>query len=42
MLFYSTPVLKGLLPGQAGLISIGVTVVNALMTFAPLLLVDVI
>lgn len=41
VLFYSTPVLKGLLPGQAGLISIGVTVVNALMTFAPLLLVDV-
>lgn len=41
VLFYSTPVLQSLLPGVAGLISIGISVVNALMTFPPLFLVDV-
>lgn len=41
VLFYSTPVLKPIIPDQAGLIGIGIAVLNALMTFPPMFLVDV-
>ncbi|KAH8087986.1 general substrate transporter [Filobasidium floriforme] len=40
VLFYSTPVLKPIIPDQAGLIGIGIAVLNALMTFPPMFLVD--
>ena len=41
VMFYSTPVLKPLLPGSAGTIGIGITLVNALMTIVAIFLIDV-
>jgi hypothetical protein len=41
VMFYSTPVLRPLLPGSAGLIGIGITLVNAIMTLPAIFLVDV-
>ncbi|KAL7423213.1 Bifunctional purine biosynthesis protein PurH [Cryptotrichosporon argae] len=40
VMFYSTPVLAPLLPTGAGIVAIGVTVVNALMSVPAILLVD--
>ncbi|KAI9631883.1 general substrate transporter [Dioszegia hungarica] len=42
VMFYSTPVLKTLLPNSAGMIGIGIATVNALMTLPAVFLVDVI
>jgi hypothetical protein len=41
VMFYSTPILKPLLPGSAGLVGIGITLVNAIMTLPAIFLVDV-
>ena len=41
VMFYSTPVLKPLLPASAALIGLGITGVNALMTLPAMFLVDV-
>jgi SP family facilitated glucose transporter-like MFS transporter 3 len=41
VLFYSTPVLRPLMPGSAGFISLGITGVNAVMTVVAILLMDV-
>jgi hypothetical protein len=41
VMFYSTPVLKPLLPNAAGLLGIGITLVNAIMTLPAIFLVDV-
>lgn len=41
VMFYSTPVLKTLLPNSAGMIGIGIATVNALMTLPAVFLVDV-
>lgn len=41
VIFYSTPILKSLLPASAGLIGIGITAVNAIMTLPAIFLVDV-
>lgn len=42
VLFYSTPVLSSVLKGaRAGVLSVGITVVNALMTLPAIALVDV-
>ena len=41
VLFYSQPVLKGLLPNQSGLIGIFVSLINVAMTFPSLVLIDV-
>lgn len=42
VLFYSTPVLSSVLKGAgAGVLSVGITVVNALMTLPAVALVDV-
>lgn len=42
VLFYSTPVLSSVLRGAgAGVLSVGITVVNALMTLPAIALVDV-
>nr|ODN95410.1 vacuolar membrane protein [Cryptococcus depauperatus CBS 7855] len=40
VMFYSTPVLKPLLPTSAGEVGVGITVVNALMTLPALFLMD--
>jgi SP family facilitated glucose transporter-like MFS transporter 3 len=40
-MFYSTPVMKPLIPDKAGLIGIGLAVLNAVMTVPPMILVDV-
>lgn len=40
-MFYSVPVLKPVVPQSAGLIGIGITALNLLMTLPPLLIVDV-
>jgi hypothetical protein len=41
VLFYSARILTSVLPASAGVISVGITVVNALMTVPPIFLVDV-
>ena len=41
VMFYSTPVLKPILPSSAGFIGIQITFVNALMTIVAIFLVDV-
>lgn len=41
VMFYSTPVLKPLLPASAALIGLGITGVNALMTLPAVFLIDV-
>jgi hypothetical protein len=41
VMFYSTPVLRPLLPNAAGLLGIGITLVNAIMTLPAIFLVDV-
>lgn len=41
VMFYSTPVLRPLLPGSAGVLGIGITLVNAIMTLPAIFLVDV-
>lgn len=41
VMFYSTPVLKPLLPTGAGVIGIGITLINVLMTVVAMGLVDV-
>ena len=41
VMFYSTPVLRPLLPAWAGMLGIGITVVNAVMTLPAIFLVDV-
>lgn len=41
VMFYSTPVLKPLMPSLAGAIGIGITFINALMTVVTIFLVDV-
>jgi len=41
VMFYSTPVLRPLLPNAAGLLGIGITLVNAVMTLPAIFLVDV-
>jgi SP family facilitated glucose transporter-like MFS transporter 3 len=41
VLFYSAKILTSVLPASAGVISVGITVVNAIMTFPPIFLVDV-
>jgi SP family facilitated glucose transporter-like MFS transporter 3 len=41
VLFYSTPVLRPLLSTGAGVVSVGVTVINALMTVPAVVLVNV-
>lgn len=41
VLFYSTPVLKGLMPEKSGLIGILVSLINVAMTVPSLLLIDV-
>lgn len=41
VMFYSTPVLRPLLPDAAGLLGIGITLVNAIMTLPAIFLVDV-
>lgn len=41
MMFYSTPVLRPLLPNTAGLIGIGIAIINALMTLPAVFMVDV-
>ncbi|WVR06252.1 hypothetical protein IAU60_003282 [Kwoniella sp. DSM 27419] len=38
--FYSTPVLRPLLPTSAGMVGVGITVVNAVMTLPAILLMD--
>jgi len=40
VMFYSTPVLKPLLPTSAGALGIGITLVNAIMTLPAIFLVD--
>jgi len=40
-LFYSSSILQSLLPASAGLISIGISVVNLVMTFPSIVLIDV-
>ncbi|WRT67675.1 uncharacterized protein IL334_004647 [Kwoniella shivajii] len=40
VVFYSTPVLKPILPASAGMMSIGITVVNAVMTLPAIFLMD--
>jgi hypothetical protein len=40
-LFYSSSILLSLLPASAGLISIGISVVNLVMTFPAIVLIDV-
>ncbi|WVN87060.1 uncharacterized protein L203_102236 [Cryptococcus depauperatus CBS 7841] len=40
VMFYSTPVLKPLLPTSAGVVGVGITVVNALVTLPALFLMD--
>jgi len=40
-MFYSTPVLRPLMPGMAGSIGLGITGVNALITVLAILLMDV-
>ena len=41
VMFYSTPVMKPLMPDKAGLIGIGLAVLNSVMTVPPMILVDV-
>ena len=41
VMFYSTPVLKPLMPALAGAIGISITFINALMTVVAIFLVDV-
>lgn len=41
VMFYSTPVLRPLLPASAGMLGIGITLVNAVMTLPAIFLVDV-
>lgn len=41
VMFYSTPVLRPLLPTSVGLVGIGITIVNAIMTVPAMLLMDV-
>jgi SP family facilitated glucose transporter-like MFS transporter 3 len=41
VMFYSTPVLRPLLPNAAGLLGISITLVNAVMTLPAIFLVDV-
>jgi hypothetical protein len=41
VMFYSTPVLRPLLPTSAGFIGIGITLVNVIMTLPAIFLVDV-
>lgn len=41
VMFYSTPVLRPLLPTSVGLVGIGITIVNAIMTLPAMLLMDV-
>lgn len=40
VMFYSTPVLRPLLPTSVGLVGIGITIVNAIMTVPAMLLMD--
>lgn len=41
VMFYSTPVLRPLLPTSVGLVSVGITIVNAIMTLPAIFLMDV-
>lgn len=41
VMFYSTPVLRPLLPTSVGIVGIGITIVNAIMTVPAMLLMDV-
>lgn len=41
MLYYSNDILSKALPDLGPWISVGITVVNFLMTFAPIVLIDV-
>lgn len=41
VMFYSTPVLRPLLPTSVGIVGIGITIVNAIMTLPAMLLMDV-
>ncbi|CAD6892749.1 unnamed protein product [Tilletia controversa] len=40
VLYYSTGILKKVLPASAELVGLGITVINALMTFPPIYLID--
>ncbi|KAE8211192.1 hypothetical protein CF327_g5032 [Tilletia walkeri] len=40
VLYFSTGILKKLLPASAELVGLGITVINALMTFPPIYLID--
>ncbi|WWC70652.1 uncharacterized protein I206_104603 [Kwoniella pini CBS 10737] len=40
VMFYSTPVLRPLLPTSAGLVGVGITIVNAIMTLPAIFLMD--
>ncbi|KAK8858481.1 hypothetical protein IAR55_002708 [Kwoniella newhampshirensis] len=40
VMFYSTPVLRPLLPTSAGIVGVGITVVNAVMTLPAIFLMD--
>ncbi|KGB74798.1 vacuolar membrane protein [Cryptococcus deuterogattii R265] len=40
VMFYSTPVLRPLLPTSVGLVSVGITIVNAIMTLPAIFLMD--
>ncbi|WVQ72890.1 hypothetical protein IAR50_002451 [Cryptococcus sp. DSM 104548] len=40
VMFYSTPVLRPLLPTSAGVVGVGITVVNAIMTLPAIFLMD--
>ncbi|OXH33653.1 vacuolar membrane protein [Cryptococcus neoformans] len=40
VMFYSTPVLRPLLPTSVGIVGIGITIVNAIMTLPAMLLMD--
>lgn len=41
VMFYSTPVLRPLLPSSVGVVSVGITIVNAIMTLPAIFLMDV-
>jgi hypothetical protein len=41
VMFYSTPVLKPLMPSSAGMIGLQITLVNAVMTVVTIFLIDV-
>ena len=41
VLYYSNNILAGTLPGLASYVSLGITVINVLMTFPPIFLIQV-